>query len=85
MIYFPFESKYILTADRRQINDGDESAMTSVHWAAYCGHLQLLRYLVGRGCVLGSRHFWELLLSSVDGHTHSLIQFVVILLAHKRT
>ena len=36
-------------ATRRDCNEADEDGMTPTLWAAYYGHLQALRTLVGRG------------------------------------
>ena len=36
-------------ATRKDSNSPDEDGFTPTLWAAYCGHLDVLRLLVGRG------------------------------------
>ena len=36
-------------ANRKDCNTPDEDGLTPTLWAAYCGHLDVLRVLVGRG------------------------------------
>ena len=41
-------------ATKRDLNTPDEDGMTAVMWAAYSGHLDALRLIVGRGLVFDS-------------------------------
>lgn len=38
-------------ATRKECNHQDDDGMTATHWAAYSGHLNALRIIVGRGLV----------------------------------
>ncbi|GIY39076.1 usher syndrome type-1G protein [Caerostris extrusa] len=46
-------------ANRKELNSRDEDGMTPAMWAAYYGHLDALRLIVGRGDVgVDSDSWW---------------------------
>ncbi|GBO11910.1 Usher syndrome type-1G protein [Araneus ventricosus] len=45
-------------ANRKELNSRDEDGMTPAMWAAYYGHLDALRLIVGRGRGLDNSRRW---------------------------
>ncbi|XP_060951251.1 pre-mRNA splicing regulator USH1G-like [Limanda limanda] len=67
-------------AARRELNAPDEDGMTPTLWAAYRGHLEALRLIVGRGGDPDRCDIWgntPLHLAAANGH-HNCLSFLVV-------
>ncbi|XP_034426933.1 Usher syndrome type-1G protein homolog [Hippoglossus hippoglossus] len=67
-------------ATRKELNAPDEDGMTPTLWAAYHGHLEALRLIVGRGGDPDRCDIWgntPLHLAAANGH-HNCLSFLVV-------